>query len=298
MSALFTLPSQIPLNAGEILPGAKLYFFQTGTTTPQATYQNDARTISHAHPVVADANGVFAPIYLDPTLPSYRVRLTTSTDVQLFQYDGVPSNQNVQQSIRLESANPNLLLYDTDGTSNQRKFRMRAAGNSLVFESLNDAETVSTVFFSIEGGANQRFVFGELSYKEDGSGNENPLITQASGSFTATLTGFTTTVTGTIQWWRNGSTYTLRAASAILGTSNDTSMTMTGVPVGLLAGSGTFRVPTTVVDNLLNLVGSATLTTSAIIFSAGNPLGNFTNSGTKGLSAGWTMVYATNSNAV
>lgn len=298
MSALFTLPSQIPLSAGAILPGAKLHFFQTATTTPQNTYQDDARATPHANPVVADANGVFAPIYLDPTLPAYRVRLTTSADVQLFQYDGIPSNQNTQQSIRLESTNPNIVLYDTDGTANQRKYRFRAAGNSLVFEALNDAENTATVFFSIEGGVTQRFVFSELSYKEDGTGTEHPLITQDSGSFTATLSGFTTTVTGTINWWRNGSVYVFRAASAITGTSNTTGMSMTGVPVGLLAGSGTFLVPTLVKDNGGTVIGSASIGTTSIAFSAGSPLGNFTNSGLKGLDAGWTMLYTTNQNAV
>lgn len=293
MPSLFYPPK---FDAG--LAGAKLTFTQTATTTPQNTYTNTALTIAHANPVVADSNGVFAPIYLDPTLPPYRVKYTTSADVLIYQVDDYPSNQNVQQSMRLESTNPNMVLYDTDGTANQRKYRMRAAGNSLVFEALNDAENSATTFFSIEGGVTQRFVFSELSYKEDGAGTENPLITQASGSFTATLSGMTTATTGTIAWWRNGSTYTLRAASAILGTSNTTAMGMTGVPVGLLAGSGVFEVPVFVNDNGTNVIGLASVTTTSIVFSAGSPAGNFTNSGSKGLGAGWTMIYATNSNAV
>lgn len=292
MSALFTLPRVISL------PGAKLTFTQTLTSTPQNTYQDNARVTPHANPVVADANGVFAPIFLDPTLPDYRVKLTTSANVLIYQEDGIPSNQNTQQSTRLESTNPNLVLYDTDGTANQRKYRMRAAGNSLVFEALNDAESVATTFFSIEGGVLQRFVFSQLSYKEDAFGVEHPLITQDAGSFTATLTGMTTTVTGTIDWWRNGSTYILRAASAILGTSNTTSMSMTGVPAGLLAGSGVFEVPTYVRDNGNAVIGLASVTTTQIIFSAGSPAGNFTAAGSKGLGAGWTMVYGTNANAI
>lgn len=292
MATIFYLPKAISL------PGAKLTFTRTGTTTQQNTYQDAALTTPHANPVVADSNGVFAPIYLDPTLPDYRVKLTTSADVLIYQQDGVPSKQNVQQSMRLESTDPNIVLYDTDGTTNQRKYRMRAAGNSLVFEALNDAENTATVFFSIEGGVTQRFVFSELSFKEDGSGVEHPLITQDSGLFTATLTGFTTTVTGDISWWRNGNTYTLRAASAITGTSNSTSMSMTGVPVGLLAGSGVFEVPTFVRDNGTTVFGLAAVGTGSIVFSAGSPAGNFTAAGSKGLSAGWTMVYTTNSNAV
>lgn len=62
---------------GNPLPGAKLYFYQTGTTTPASVYTTDELTTAHANPVVADAGGLFAPIYLDPTV-TYRAVLKTS----------------------------------------------------------------------------------------------------------------------------------------------------------------------------------------------------------------------------
>ena len=44
--------------------GARLYFFEVGTSTPKTTYSNFALTAANTHPVVADANGQFADIFL------------------------------------------------------------------------------------------------------------------------------------------------------------------------------------------------------------------------------------------
>src|SRR5690348_16623478 len=92
------------------LAGSKLYFYVTGTTTPQATYTDEALLVPSSNPVVADASGVFAPIYLDPSLPSYRVKFTTSADVLIYQTDDVPSSQNKTTSLQLESADPVIRL--------------------------------------------------------------------------------------------------------------------------------------------------------------------------------------------
>lgn len=64
-------------------PGAKLYFYASGTSTPQDTYQDIDLTTAHANPVVADAEGYFDPIYLDPALPNYRYTLTDADDAVL-----------------------------------------------------------------------------------------------------------------------------------------------------------------------------------------------------------------------
>jgi hypothetical protein len=82
MPSLFNDPKPVAwASGGRPVPGARLYFYRAGTTTPQITYQDFARTAAHANPVLADGNGVFPPIYLDEALPDYRVLLTDSNDV-------------------------------------------------------------------------------------------------------------------------------------------------------------------------------------------------------------------------
>lgn len=283
MTALFYSPS---LYTGQ--PGSKLTFTQTATTTPQNTYQEETLVTPHANPVVADTAGVFPPIYLDPTLPSYRVKWTTAAGVLLKQWDGVPSNQNIQQSIRLVSTNPFLFLYDTDGAADARKYRIRAAGNAFEVALVNDAESVFTPIISFTGGV----LF---------SASTEVAVT-SSGTFTGTLTGMTTTVTGTINYRKVNNIITLWIESSLGGTSNSTGMTMTGLPAAIQPSVGKEICCPNLEDNSnFALMGQALIVTSTITFliAKTNLIANyiqasasgFTNSGGKGLFGGWSITY-------
>jgi len=84
MSTLFAPPWYVPVSgAGTTYPGAKLYFYVTGTTTPKDTFSDPDLDPSHLHanPVVADADGQFPPIYLEAG--EYKAVLKTSTDATL-----------------------------------------------------------------------------------------------------------------------------------------------------------------------------------------------------------------------
>lgn len=59
---------------GEILPGTTLGWFVSGTSTPQATYSNQALTIPNANPVVVGADGRLPEIWL--TSQPYKLVLT------------------------------------------------------------------------------------------------------------------------------------------------------------------------------------------------------------------------------
>jgi len=85
--AIFSMPR--PSAFGQHLSpsdGAKLYFFTAGTTTPKASYTDSAEGTPHAVPVVADANGRFAAIYISGL---YKARLLDKNDVQIWEEDGL-----------------------------------------------------------------------------------------------------------------------------------------------------------------------------------------------------------------
>ena len=77
---------------GKPYAGAKLYTYQSGTSTLLATYTDAALTTPHANPVVADANGTFPPIYLQKQ--SYKLILKTSADVTIDESDPVDSTES------------------------------------------------------------------------------------------------------------------------------------------------------------------------------------------------------------
>lgn len=66
-----------PDQNGVPLAGGQLFFYETGSSTPQATYQDAALTIANTNPVIADANGRFGSIFLLNS-PAYLVQLWTA----------------------------------------------------------------------------------------------------------------------------------------------------------------------------------------------------------------------------
>lgn len=95
---LYNHPRQLNLSTSlAILPGAKAYFYVSGTSTPATVYQNASLTTPHAVPVVADAAGVFAPIYLDSSV-LYKVELQDTNGAVQSGYPVDPCNDLLPQS--------------------------------------------------------------------------------------------------------------------------------------------------------------------------------------------------------
>lgn len=75
MASLFYLPWAIVRDvAGVGIPGAQVYFTQTGTNTKKSVYQDSGLATPHTNPVICDGVGNPPITYLDP-LVSYRVRV-------------------------------------------------------------------------------------------------------------------------------------------------------------------------------------------------------------------------------
>ena len=76
-------------NAGNSsLPGAKWFFYRTGTTDPKDTYADSDLTVVNPNPLIADANGRMPNCFL-ATDEDYNVVHTDSDDVEIWQRDPV-----------------------------------------------------------------------------------------------------------------------------------------------------------------------------------------------------------------
>lgn len=115
----------------------------------------------------------------------------------------------------------------------------------------------------------------------------------AQGSFTGTLTGFTANPTGTVNYQRVGKIVTLWITAAITATSNATTMTMTGLPSVIQTGSAVYGAATGITNNGVNgLTGTASVNVGTITFDLRDATAvGFSSSGTKGLTAGWSVTY-------
>lgn len=120
-------------------------------------------------------------------------------------------------------------------------------------------------------------------------------VTYAIGTFTGTLTGMTATITGTINYKILANQVTLYSTANVTGTSNTTAMTMTGLPAVVAPTNNSNVVSVSMMDNSINKMAWAYVIGggNSITFGFG-PDGSatgWTNSGTKGLVAGWTVTY-------
>lgn len=118
------------------------------------------------------------------------------------------------------------------------------------------------------------------------------LSTYIEGTFTATLTGCTTSPTATVTYVVVGKMVVLSVPSGFTGTSNTTACTWTGLPAACQP-TGQRRVIQDITDNGNAAVSlwefnsaSGTVTMYATVSG-----GSFTNSGTKGIGQGGTVAY-------
>ena len=84
----FFMPQQYaPSVTGAPIPGARLYFFSSGTATPLDTFSEPTLSIPNANPVVANAGGLFGAIFLQQQL--YKVMLTDANGDEIWTEDPV-----------------------------------------------------------------------------------------------------------------------------------------------------------------------------------------------------------------
>jgi hypothetical protein len=119
MAMLFTAPLPQVNSSGVPYSGAKLYFYQTGTTTGITTYQDSAAGTPHAQPVVADSAGEFAAIYVNTA--TFKVVLKDSADVTIKTIDPVNLTADEMIDISGDIKDDELFIVDqADGTKKTR----------------------------------------------------------------------------------------------------------------------------------------------------------------------------------
>lgn len=136
MAKLLALPLSRVLDAnGNVYPGALLYAYLTGTTTPTSVYTTSALSVAHANPIVADAGGFLPAIFLDPAVV-YRfkaktaagaditgmdfdpVSVTSTGDIQFTDTGSGATATTVQSLLRSEYINAKAFGATGDGTTN------------------------------------------------------------------------------------------------------------------------------------------------------------------------------------
>lgn len=297
-------------DTGVVLAGGKVNTYMAGTTTRQATATDITGGIPNSNPIILNSAG---------RLPNnvgiwqlgginLKIVITDANDNQLGptfdQISGI--NDPATTTATLANASNG---QGADLVANAvRSFDIFSSGSAWTPPTLAAGQTVMVIF---EGGTTVNDGFGGIFYYSSSSGAAQDLINVikpnvpgngrlirlfpglSGQSFVGTLTGMTATSTGTVRYIVDSrSVVTLQAS--IIGNSNTTSMTMTGLPSQVTPPTIGTVVPCFIQDNGATLLGWATINTSGVItFLLGtNPSSTgFTASGTKGLPSGWTITY-------
>jgi hypothetical protein len=166
MASRFILPFADVGSGIKPSSGARLFFYETGTSTPKNTFTDQAATTPNANPVIADANGVFSNIFINGT---YKVVLQNTNSTQIWEADPVVSLVSVSNEINILD---NTSLIAASGLSIGDKLlcdRYAAAG-SFVADLLYNIVAGGTgtadggSFFDLDNGNQAELIIGgELS---------------------------------------------------------------------------------------------------------------------------------------
>ena len=288
---LFTFPKPIGWDAGVVQAGSKLTFTATGTTNAQNTFTDLALTVAHANPVVADSEGIFAPIYLDATLPDYRVKYTDSADVLIYQVDDVPASQS-GESQTLTGTAPFLNLIETDAAANNGVWRSGVNSEQLTIQLGNDALSSFVDVFTIDRTAN---TVDTINLKPTTlQHNGVTIATTSADTFTADWSGFTTSPSTIWSYRQTGNIVTVRPQTSLSNVSNTTALTSgaTDIPAAIRPTAATVFSVYDVIDNGTAGAGIIQFSSAGkITFFARLATLTFTASGTKGFTGGNVFTY-------
>lgn len=251
MAVLLNPPGfQYTDNNGDPLAGGKIYFYESGTTTPKDTYTDQGAGTANANPVILDSAGRGA-IWIDG---SYKIVVKTSADVTLDTKDVVTSFSTASGTTVTDST-----FIIQDDADNTKKLQFQASGittgttTTITVPNGNDtmvtltgtqtltnktltSPTITTPIYTAEA------TVASATTTDLGSGASNYI--NVTGTTTITGLGSTATTTNPI--------YFVKFADALTLTHNATSLILPGganittaagdVLIAKYEGSGNWRI--------------------------------------------------------
>jgi hypothetical protein len=236
MAQLFWLSGQQLLDGnGKPYAAAKAFFYDTGTTTPKATYSDAGLTAINANPVVADSEGHFPDIYL--VAGRYKVDLRTTANVSIDVLDPVDATQQLISSASAPATTYAFLRYHN--TSDGNVYRRNAANSGWILEGpvdslLNAASTSDVLTGTDTTKAVTPDALAALWQRGTDIASASPLSLPAGGGGVFTVTG-TSTVNG-ITTAHGGRRVALRFSGSLQLTHSASFILPGGVNITTAAG--------------------------------------------------------------
>lgn len=294
----------LPLNAG------LLATYAAGSTTPTATYTTSAGTVQNANPIVLGADGRTPSEVWLLAGTAYRFDLKDSAGNLIQTYDNL---YGIGDPGAANQPSPVFGLTGAAGTNTitaNASAALTALAVNQLFVLTPAATNTTGVTLNITGATNMgaKNVFnngaallgGELIIsvptllQYDGTQFNVVGDVPASGTFTGTLTGGTTSPTMTIYYTKIGKLVSLSMPLDLTATSNTTAKTITGMPAAIRPVRAQYTGGFTCVDNSgPPAMSYGNVGTGGVITVQPSPLtSSWTNSGTALIGA-FNITYST-----
>ena len=217
-------------SSGDPLVSGKLFFYESGTSTPKTTYADINLTIPNAHPVVLTADGRVPNIFFDGAA---RNVLTNNADVQLWDVDPVGDSTlggNFEQWIPSISYALNDIVEGSDGNF----YKSFTSGNLG-----NDPTTTPTAWQEVDfintWNTNVSYSVGNtvkasdnLFYVSDTNNNQGNDPTTDAVNWSSAFDGVSTVTGGTGIGVTGTAQDPIISNSGVISTTGGTGITLTG----------------------------------------------------------------------
>lgn len=197
MAYRFVEPRTRVGEAIEDFGGAKLYFFDFGTSNAKVTHSDFARTVANTDPVVADADGIFPDIFLDIQAS---VTLKTANDVIVYGPEDIYAPEDGITGLAASAVS----VADTAGVftaTNVETVLKEISDNFLKLSRTNTisaGQTFSAGFLQMADFEIRRALMVDYAIKHNAVSSSSGTLTldlSTGNSFVTTLTENVTTVT-------------------------------------------------------------------------------------------------------
>lgn len=292
-------------NNGFPLEGGKLFTYSAGTSTKLATYTDSTGATPNPNPVILDFRGE-ANVWV-PANTGYKYILAPATDTDpptnpIWTVDNVINSQllTLYGGVDIGSTNAYVLNFVasftsyTDGIAIYWIPSQVNTGPSTI--NVNGLGPIAIINQNGSALASGQLMNGQLALIMYIGGQFLLLSTGSvalTNNFNGVITGLTAAVPIAMTYFLNGRMVMLSGAAS--GTSNSTSMTITGLPVAIRPTQGAHACACLLVDNGVTKGGWAIVAAGTGVITLGigidNNAAGFTNTGTKGTLASWTISY-------
>jgi hypothetical protein len=162
---------------------------------------------------------------------------------------------NVNFTVSYDAINNRINITATGYTDEQAQDAVgNNVGNGLDYDDITGAISIDEVELNHNALNNLTLADPHTQYQlESEKDTDNGYSGHNEGTFTVTATGFTASITGTARWVKNGKAITLFIPT-LTGTSNATTMTLTGLPASIQP-TQTFFEEKRMTDNGIDVTG-------------------------------------------